>query len=295
MGITREKFIMNNRENAIAKMKELGISEGEAKVFAALLECGQLSALEIHKKTSVPRSKVYEITQKMVLRGMCIEKSVGSKKRYQAVEPDRAFKHVINQYEHEFDERKKLATQLAKILVPLYRDSIKSIAGAEYVEIIRDLQSIHERYVDLVRMAKREIISFVKPPYSTQRHRDKLGEQENAEFEALKKGVIVRTLYEIPGLSEFEIDYDHIHRCVQAGERARVIEKLPIKMYVFDGHYVLMALANIHTTTSPLTMLVVEHPALAQASQILFNHLWEHAHDYQILKSISKKGKKSVK
>ncbi len=284
---------MTNKEDTIAKMMKLGISEGEAKVFAALLEYGQLSALEIHEHTKVPRSKVYEITQKMVLRGMCIEKSIGSKKKYQAVEPARAFNNIITEYEHEFNDKKLLATQLAKVTVPVYQQSIKYTNGTEYVEIIRDLQSIHERYVSLVKTTKREIMSFVKPPYSTQRRREKLSEQENAEFDVLKKGVIVRTLYEFPDPKEFEIDYDHIHRCVMAGERARVIEKLPIKMYVFDNHYVLMALANIHTTTSPLTMLVVEHPALALAAQILFNHLWEHAHDYQILKNIKKKGKKN--
>ena len=283
---------MTNKADTITKIMKLGISEGEAKVFAALLEYGQLSALEIHEHTKVPRSKVYEITQKMVVRGMCIEKSIGSKKKYQAVDPTRAFKNIMNEYENEFEERKALAAQLAKATIPVYQDGIKRTNGTEYVEIIRDLQSIHERYVSLVRITKREIISFVKPPYSTQRRRDKLSEQENAEFDVLKKGVIVRTLYEIPAPNEVEIDYAHIHRCVQAGERARVIEKLPIKMYVFDNHYVLMALANIHTTTSPLTMLVVEHPALALAAQILFNHLWEHAYDYQILKSIGKKGKK---
>ncbi|OGC42849.1 hypothetical protein A2Y85_06180 [candidate division WOR-3 bacterium RBG_13_43_14] len=283
---------MTNKEDAIAKMMKLGISEGEAKVFTAILEYGQLSAMEIHERTKVPRSKVYEITQKMVLRGMCIEKSIGSKKKYQAVEPARAFQNIINEYENEFDERKQLAAQLVKAAVPVYQESIKNTAGTEYVEIIRDLQSIHECYVGLVKITKREIISFVKPPYSTQRRRDKLNEQESAEFEVLKKGVIVRTLYEIPDPNEFEINYTHIHKCVMAGERARVIEKLPIKMYVFDNHYVLMALANIHTTTSPLTMLVVEHPALALASQILFNHLWEHAYDYQILRSLNKKPKK---
>jgi sugar-specific transcriptional regulator TrmB len=43
-------------------MMRLGISEAEAKLYIALFKGGELSAMEIHELTKVPRTKVCEIT-----------------------------------------------------------------------------------------------------------------------------------------------------------------------------------------------------------------------------------------
>lgn len=251
-----------------------------------------MSALEIHELTRVPRTKVYEITQKMILRGMCIKKVMGRKKKYQAVEPKRAFNNLIQEYQNDLDERKELAKTMGKVFYPLYNQGMQSTDVSEYIEIISDLPSIHERYVSLVKNTKFEQLGFVKPPYAYQYRRKKLKEQENVEFKILKKGAVVRVLYEYPAEEDLETTIAHIKKCIAAGEKARVIEKLPIKMYVFDRRYVLMALDNGKSAGSSLTMLVVEHPALAMAVGILFDHLWEKAQDYKTLKSLLRKTKK---
>jgi sugar-specific transcriptional regulator TrmB len=267
-------------------MTRLGISETEAKIYRALLERRELSALEIHELTKVPRTKVYEITQKMILRGMCIEKQMGRKKKYQAVEPQRAFDNLLGEYEMQLDEKKAIAKTICETVCPIYIRGMKHANMSEYVEIIKDLPSIHERYVSLVKNTRKELVGFVKPPFAYQDRTQKLKEQEKAELSILKKGAIIRVLYEFPGKDNLDDLIEHIKMCIRAGERARVIEEVPIKMYIFDARHVLMALDNVREATSPLTMLVVEHPALAQAVKLLFNHLWEQAHDYKILESM---------
>jgi hypothetical protein len=141
----------------------------------------------------------------------------------------------------------------------------------------------------LVRNTKKELLSFVKCPYAHQNKRQKLGEQENVEFEILKKGAVARALYELPSGEHIEPIITHIEKCIKAGEKARVLEHVPIKMCILDGRYVLMILENPKLATYPLTMLVIEHPGLALAARILFNHLWEKAKDYRSLKSLRKK------
>jgi len=271
---------------------KLGISEGEARIYAALLEKGELSAMEIHELTNVPRTKVYEITQKMILRGMCLKKQMGRKTRYQAVEPKRVFNNLMKKNENELNEKKELANALGKALYTIYNQKIQNVDISKYVEIIDDFPSIHERYVSLVRNTKKELLGFVKPPYAHQGKGKKLSEQENAEFEILKRGGVARVLYDFPSEEEIETRLAHIEKCVQAGEQARVIEHLPIKMYVFDQRYVLMALDTSRSATSTLTMLVIEHPGLAQATKMLFEHLWKKAKDYIVLKDLVKKREK---
>jgi sugar-specific transcriptional regulator TrmB len=266
-------------------MKKLGVSETEAKIYRALLERRELSALEIHELTKVPRTKVYEITQKMMLRGMCMEKEMGRKKKYQAVEPKRALNNLVKPIEDQLLEQKEIAGALTKLVDPIYDRGMKKVENLEYIEIIHDRPSIHERYVSLVKNTREELVGFVKPPFAHKPTRKKLLEQENAEFDILKKGVIIRVLYEFPDRKEMTERLQHIRSCAKRGERSRVIDHLPIKMYIFDQRYVLMALSNTKEAVSQLTMVVVEHPGLAQAGTLLFDHLWAQAHDWKYLES----------
>ena len=265
------------KEKYIEKMVRLGISERETRVYLALLEKRELTALEIHQLTNVPRTKVYETIPRMILRGMCIEKKMGRNKKYQAVEPRRVLNNLIKVYESELEEKKKLAEDIGKMIYPKYNKGMQTVDSSEYVEIIKGISSIHERYVSLVRNTRKEFIGFVKPPYAHQHKRQKVNAQESIEFEILKKGVIIRSLYEFPNEEEIETTIDHIKKCIEAGEKARMIEKLPVKMYISDVKYMFMALDNPKVTASPLTMLVIEHPGFALATRILFNHLWDKA------------------
>ncbi|MCK4312860.1 MAG: hypothetical protein KAW88_09015, partial [Candidatus Cloacimonetes bacterium] len=155
----------------------------------------------------------------------------------------------------------------------------------DYIEVLKDRKQIHEMYVSLVRNTKNELIGFAKPPYAHERKRQKMNTQENAEFEILKNGVVVKGLYEFPSKKDIEFITKHIEECIKAGEKARMIEKNPIKMYISDRKYVLMALDNPKFSTSPFTMLLIKHPDLALACRILFDHLWEKAMPFEEFKN----------
>jgi len=283
-----------NDQDYNALMQKLGVSETEAKIYRALLERRELSALEIHELTNVPRTKVYEVTQKMMLRGLCLEKQMGRKKKYQAVEPKRALDNLVKPLEAQLHNQQEIAANVTKMIDPIYNRGMKKVENLEYIEIIHDRPSIHERYVNLVRNTKKELLGFVKPPFAHKPTRKKLIEQENAEYDILKKGVIIRVLYEFPDQVEMVERLQHIKSVAKRGERSRVIEHLPIKMYIFDKRYVLMALANSRDAASALTMVVIDHPGLAEAGSLLFHNLWEQAHDWQYLESKFLKRSKKV-
>jgi len=282
---------MSNRQKKghLEKMLRLGISESEARIYTTLLEKRELSVLEIHELTNIPRIKVYEITRKLILRGMCIKKQLRRKTRYQAVEPRRALDRLVKKYENDLDKKKKLAKEFIKMVYPIYNRETQSVGVSENVEIIDDLPSIHERYISLVKNTKQELVGFMKRPYTHQHKRQKVGEQENEKFEILTRGVIVRMIYEFPRKDEIEFLIPHIEKCIKVREKARLTEYLPMKMYIFDRRYVLMALTTSRRATSTLTMLVIEHPGFALAAKILFNHLWEKGKDYRVLKSLIRK------
>lgn len=271
---------MSRRRNEeyIEKLVKMGVFDRDARIYMALLEQRELTAMEIHKLTNIPRSKVYEITQRMMRRGMCIEKQRGGKKKYQAVEPARVFAQLIKEHASDLQEKKKLAKSFAKIVNPMYNRG-SQISDAEYVEILKGMPSVHERYVNLLNNTKHELLGFVKGPYSWENKMQIVAEQENAEFAMLKRGAVASVLYELPDKERAELVFAHINKCIKKGERARVLEEIPVQMYIFDRNYVLMALRNVKLSGSPFTMLVVDNPGLALAATMLFNYLWDEANE----------------
>ncbi len=268
------------------QLEQLGVPENIAKIYVALLGKREMSAMEIHEATGVPRSKIYEIAQKMMQRGMCIEKRTGRSKKYQAIEPKRVFDTLIQNSETEYKRKKESAESMISLLSPIYSKGIHNTDISEYVEIIKDLPSIHQRYVGLVANTRFELLGFVKPPHAFQNSGKKLEEQEDEETGRLLKGIDVKVLYEYTMEDSFGLSLEHIKRCIAAGEQARFINQLPIKMYVFDRRFVLMAMSNGEKASSPLTMLVVEHTAWANAARILFDYLWENALSLEQLKAL---------
>ncbi len=261
-------------------LKKVGLPEYDAKVYFMLLKKGNLTATEISKLTNVPRTKIYSVLNNLVKGGLCT-RVPGKFKKFKALNPKIAFSNFF----HELEEKKEHLTHLSESLESLY-ESEKSYKDTleDYIEVLKDRKQIHERYVSLVRNTKKEFIGFAKPPYAHEHKRQKMNMQENAEFEILKKGVVVKGLYEFPSKKDIEFITKNIEECIKAGEKARMIEKNPIKMYISDRKYVLMALDNPKFSTSPFTMLLIKHPDLALACRILFDHLWEKAMPFEEFK-----------
>ncbi|MDF2536313.1 MAG: TrmB family transcriptional regulator, partial [Bacillales bacterium] len=55
-------------EHLIEKFSEIGFSKNEAKVYITLLRESALNGYEISKKSGVPRSMVYAVIAKLVVK-----------------------------------------------------------------------------------------------------------------------------------------------------------------------------------------------------------------------------------
>ena len=270
------------QQELMDKMMRLGIPDAQARIYLALLRKRELSAIEIQEITDVPRTKVYEITQQMILRGLCIEKRIGRAKKFQAIEPERALAGMIHEHEDELKSKRSIVKEIDKILEPLYTKAMQRSELSDNIEIIKDMKAIHERYINLVDATRSSMIAFAKPPSAHMNMTYRIRLQMNALFNILKKGVDVRMLFELADKRFMDAEAIRIEQMIKNGCHARILEQLPIKAYVFDNTYVLMALDNPPAEAQPLTMIVVTHKALAVTFRILFDYLWEEAKDSQV-------------
>ncbi len=77
-------------EKIVNALKNLGFREYEARVYAALIAKGELTASEIHKVSGVPRTKVYEVLRNLEERGF-VEMIKSSPASFRAIDPEMVF------------------------------------------------------------------------------------------------------------------------------------------------------------------------------------------------------------
>jgi sugar-specific transcriptional regulator TrmB len=195
----------------------------------------------------------------------------------------------LNKKEMEIADKRERAKEnisgLVSELTPQYEKSRLETNPMDYIEIIKDPHQIHKKFMQLVAEAREEILVFTKPPFS--RPREKRNEHLDQETEVLKRGIRGRCIYEIP-TDEDESKWlsEHIRGAVKAGEEARVLKDVPMKMAVFDSRIVLFALADPVSKEPSLTSQIVEHRDVARSLKILFESLWEKAQDYHVLNAL---------
>jgi DNA-binding CsgD family transcriptional regulator len=121
---------------------------------------------------------------------------------------------------------------------------------------------IIHRIEQLQRGARQELRIFDKPPYHA-------GHDNDAELDLLAQGGRVRAVYE-------SVAVDHADPFIAAGEEARVLPSLPIKLALVDDRIALVPLHDTPDTPSS-SFVIVHQSALLNALAGLFETLWQVA------------------
>ncbi|WP_435178315.1 TrmB family transcriptional regulator [Halorussus sp. AFM4] len=87
-----------DEDDAIEALENLGLSNYEAKVFAALQRLGVATAREVHRTTDVPRSQVYGAAESLQDRGL-VEVQQSKPIQYRAVSLEAARSHLRGEFE----------------------------------------------------------------------------------------------------------------------------------------------------------------------------------------------------
>jgi sugar-specific transcriptional regulator TrmB len=144
---------------------------------------------------------------------------------YQAVAPTSFFKKLVGDYEDKLQGKKDLALELKQAFDRKYNQETVITNVFDYIEIIQGHSSVHARYVDLVRNTKKEILAFIKSPFAHEYSEKRLDEQVDAADRILKKGVVVRTIYETPSEEESKTLIKLMEIFARKGEEIHIAEQ----------------------------------------------------------------------
>ena len=89
------------------------------------------------------------------------------------------------------------------------------------------------------------------------------------------RGVYERAVYEDAAV------VDAVRSFVAAGEQARVVDELPLKLVVIDERVSLFTMEDPVSGANDLTIMIVEHQGLARLLKLAFEYAWEQGEDFR--------------
>jgi HTH-type transcriptional regulator, sugar sensing transcriptional regulator len=125
-----------------SSLKEAGLTEGEIKVYLALLEIGSSTTGPIVEKSKISRSIVYQILERLIEKGLVSYITKDKTKYFQAAQPNKILDY-IDEREKELQLNKKNVENLLPSLLAKQKSSKKS--EAQIFEGFKGIMTAHEK------------------------------------------------------------------------------------------------------------------------------------------------------
>jgi sugar-specific transcriptional regulator TrmB len=255
-----------------APLISLGLTGYEASAYVALTRRDRATGAEVARLAGLPRQRIYDVLDGLVARGMATVEP-GRPARYAAVAPDTAVAGLLAARRLEVERLEHEAALAVALLTPAYHDGRSTTDPLNYIDVLREPVAIANRFTELQAAATREILVFTKPPYAVEPAENVAG------LELMARGVEARSVYERSVYDDPAV-VDAVRSFVAAGEQARVVDELPLKLVLIDERIALFTMEDPIAGATNLTIMTVEHPALARLLKLAFERVWEHAEQF---------------
>ncbi|PIN74335.1 hypothetical protein COV20_00220 [Candidatus Woesearchaeota archaeon CG10_big_fil_rev_8_21_14_0_10_45_16] len=143
----------------IEELQKIGLTAGESKVYLALLKLGPSKVGNIVKESNVSYSKVYDVLERLVSKGLASETVIQKTKHYRAVEPFQLSEY-IHKKEEEVAEQKKVLDGILGDLKALNKEQERNKA-----ELFFGLSGIKTAYSILME-EEEKVLRFFYPAHS---------------------------------------------------------------------------------------------------------------------------------
>jgi sugar-specific transcriptional regulator TrmB len=89
----------------MANLRDLGLSEYEARAYRSLLKTGPTTAKELSRVSDVPMGRIYDVLNSIEQYNLVRSQSASRPKKYVAVEPSTALDRLLDDKKRELEEK----------------------------------------------------------------------------------------------------------------------------------------------------------------------------------------------
>ncbi|MFD5284822.1 helix-turn-helix domain-containing protein [Streptomyces rubrogriseus] len=245
-----------------------GLSPDEESVYALLVTFGRAGAADLAERDGMPVERMDRVLESLTAKGLA-SPTDGVPRLYQAAPPDVALLPRLKRSAEALD----LAQHEAARLIESYRDTMRRRDAGQLLEVITGAEALRQHLRQIQTSVREEMLWFCKAQYVAMP-----SGSNTEEFEALARGVRYRVLYE-KAFFDDEGAVDNVVAGVRAGEVARAVPQLPLRLAIADRAVAVFPLVagGPHGSPEEPTTALVRDSNLLAALIALFERYWEDA------------------
>lgn len=152
------RVILNDKY--VHDLTKIGLTNGEARVYLSMIQIGPSKVGKIVETSRVSYSKIYDVLERLILKGLASFYIQNNIKYYQSLDPKGLYEYIIKK-ENEIKEQKD---QIAKLVVDLSKHANSNKRSTS--EIFIGERSLRSAYTILLDGCKNGDILRYFYPYS---------------------------------------------------------------------------------------------------------------------------------
>ena len=135
----------------IQKLMEIGLTEYEAKAYVSLLLNHPATAYEAARHSGIPTSKVYQVLDRLMEKGMALQAEEAGKRRFTPIDPDELL----------LERRGRLDMVLGELSADL--SALRTGETVSYIWNVRDYGALMEKAIRTIDGSKRTCLLSLWP------------------------------------------------------------------------------------------------------------------------------------
>ncbi|TQL70274.1 transcriptional regulator [Nocardioides albertanoniae] len=245
-----------------------GVSPDEEHIYRLLVSLGatdqkHLSDL-MHRSATSPEA-LEAALERLLERGLVT--THGAPPRYTATAPDVAFGPLLLETQAAVNTASSAISELAEE----HRSNARRHNAELLVEVVTGQSALRQALRNIQLSTRTEMLWFCRAGHVAMPSSD-----NDEEFDMLARGVRYQVLYEHALLEEPGM-IDSLVLGVQAGEQARAVAQLPVRMAISDRTIALIPLVPVRDDITEPTAALVRDSNLLTALIALFESYWAAA------------------
>ncbi|MFI1393615.1 helix-turn-helix domain-containing protein [Streptomyces sp. NPDC020681] len=249
-------------------LQEAGLSTSEEGVYRILVTLASATAREVSQRSDLGPGETEAVLSALERKGLASSVG-GTPRRFTATPPDVALLPQLRQRADALEQARVAVGDL----VETYRSNTRRRDAGQLIEVITGAEALRQNLRQVQDNARHELLWFCKAQYVAMP-----SGSNSAEFDALARGVRYRVLYE-QAFFDDPGSVDNVAKAVIAGEVARAVPQLPLRLAVADRTVAVCPLVpgGPGGSQEEPTAALVRGSSLLDALVALFERYWETA------------------
>jgi sugar-specific transcriptional regulator TrmB len=262
----------------MASLRDLGLSEYEARAYRALLRTGPTTAKDLSRASEVPMGRVYDVLNSLEQHNLVRSQAASRPKKYAAVEPDAALDRLLDEKKRELQTQ---AEQYEEVVADLSTelDAGEPVDGQFWTAAV-GAEEATDLLLERIAAAERRMVVVAGAP-ATGFDLGTIGEQVTNKLEAaLDRGVEIRVLLSPEAVNALPRSVGRRYSAELSeidGFEVRTTPGVDGTFNLFDGIEVCIEVPHPLSGDEPFAMIDVKDAEFATSVKEQFEPRWTDA------------------